>query len=160
MQPQQALVQTRQATAAATREYTTEHRGNKTITLTRKNKAAVDAMVWLGLGRADAAKHAGLSEHSLYCALTKPHVRSYYLAQCEVLRTSGRARRIHRLEAMVEQDENKQAVVNACKALDQIDDSPQAAAARTSAPGFVVVVVQANSGPALPVLPNQGNADD
>jgi hypothetical protein len=160
MQPQQALVPTRQATAAATREYVTEHRGNKPITLTRKNKAAVDAMVWLGMNRADAAKHAGMQDQSLYVALSKPHVRSYYLAQCEVLRTSGRARRIHRLEAMVEQDENKQAVVNACKALDQQDDSPQAAAARSAAPGFVVVVVQANSGPAIATLPNQGNADD
>src|SRR5437868_3347130 len=83
------------------------------LSVTRKVRAAIDAMVWQGLKRSEAAQTAGMTDHSLYVALRSPHVKAHYLAECEVLRTSGRARRLHRLEAMYEQDDNKQAAVNA-----------------------------------------------
>jgi hypothetical protein len=117
----------------------------KTLAVTGKNRAAIDFMVWEGLKRADAAAKAGLKDHALYVALTKPHVKQYYAQQCEVLRTSGRARRIHRLEAMLEQDDNKAAVINAALALDRMPDQALGGSAAT-VPGLQIVIVQ---GPAL-----------
>lgn len=108
--------------------------------VTGKIKTAIDAMVWQGLKRDEAATAAGLTDHGLYVALSRPHVRAYYLGQCEVLRTSGRARRIHRLEQIAEQDDNKQAAVNAIKALDYQEDQPAAARIAASAPGLVLVI--------------------
>src|SRR5450631_2256543 len=96
-------VTTRQPSAPAKR--TRKH------TISPKVKAALDLMVWLGLKRDEAATKAGLKDNSLYVALRKPDVKAYYAAECEVLRVSGRARRIYRLETISEQDENKQAAV-------------------------------------------------
>lgn len=109
--------------------------------VTGRLKRALDAMVWTGINRNDAAQGAGLTDHSLYVALRRPHVKAYYLAECEVLRLSGRARRIHRLEAMVEQDENKQAVINAARALDNLSDEQVNSAARVQSPGFIIQVI-------------------
>jgi hypothetical protein len=102
-------------------------------------------MVWDGLKRSEAAAKAGLTDHALYVALSKPHVKAYYLAQCEVLRTSGRARRLHRLEAMAEQDDNKQAAVNAILALERLAPTDEAAAGRVSSMPGLQIVIQTNS---------------
>jgi len=113
------------------------------LTIPRRIRTAIDRMVWHGMTRAAAAEAAGLKDNSLYVALRRPEVKSYYLSECEVLRTSGRARRIHRLEQMVEQDDNKQAVVNAVRALELMgDDEGMAANRANSLPGLQIVVVQ------------------
>lgn len=88
------------------------------LTVTGKVKRAIDAMVFDGLIRKAAAEHAGLKEHSLYVAFTKPHVKVYYNQQLEVLRTSARARNFHRLEEIREQDSNLTAAVHAIKTLE------------------------------------------
>lgn len=120
------------------------------LTVTGKNRAAIDAMVWQGLKRGDAAKVAGLTDHALYTALTKPHVKAYYLAQCEMLRTSGRARRIHRLEAMQEQNDNKAAVINAILALESMgNDQASVNAAQKQSPGVVIQIINAPAQPAV-----------
>lgn len=116
------------------------------LKITRKVRAAIDGMVWEGLNRADAAQRAGLKDNSLYVALTRPDVKRYYLQQCDVLRLSGRARRIHRLEAIVEQDENKQAAVNACRALDGHEDTAASMGYVQRQPGVTIVI---NSGPMM-----------
>lgn len=114
----------------------------KELRVTGKNRAAIDAMVWEGLIRSEAAEKAGLKDHALYVALTKPHVKAYYAQQCEVLRTSGRARRIHRLEAMLEQSDNKAAVINAALALESIGtDQATANTAQSAMPGVVIQIV-------------------
>ena len=63
-------------------------------------KVAIGSMVERGLSRCEAAKLAGLSDHSLYCALRKPHVLAYRCERMEVLRTSEAARTIHRVAAL------------------------------------------------------------
>ena len=68
--------------------------GNKTVRMTARVRAAIELMVWQGLKRDEAAQAAGLKDNSLYAALRKPDVRMFYTAECEVLRLSGRARRI------------------------------------------------------------------
>ena len=67
----------------------------KEIVLTPKNKAAVEAMVFEGRKRADAAELVGLTDHALRTALTKPHVLAYLNECMEVLRTGGRPRALH-----------------------------------------------------------------
>lgn len=145
-----------------------------------KLRVALDLMVWEGLPRKEAAAKAGMTEHGLYKALRKPPVRAAYLAECEVLRTSGRARRIHRLEEMVEQNDNKAAVINAALALDRIDAVEQSTA-RSTTPGLTIVVVTSQPGALMThqrtieanplishdsehgapaALPDQGSADD
>jgi hypothetical protein len=114
----------------------------KPLKVTGKVKAAIDAMVWEGLKRDDAALQAGMKDNSLYVALRRPEVKAYYLAECEVLRTSGRARRIHRLEEMQEQNDNKAAVVNAILALEGMANDQAAANAQQSAvPGVIVQII-------------------
>ena len=106
-----------------------------------RNKTAIDAMVWEGLKRSEAAAKAGLTDHALYVALTKPHVRSYYLQQLDVLRTSERARNIHTLAEVRDQDSNQMARVAAVKALEQLDDDETGSKRGNSLPGLQIVVV-------------------
>lgn len=120
--------------------------GNRTVRMTARVRAAVEAMVWQGLKRDDAAKAAGMKDNSLYAALRKPDVRAFYLSECEVLRLSGRARRIHRLEAVVEQDDNRMAIVQACRTIDGgADELRTNPGAMPLSPGFVIVIHQEQS---------------
>jgi hypothetical protein len=125
----------------------------KTRPITRKAKDAIDAMVWLGLPRDEAAKKAGLSDHGLYKALRSPPVKAYYLAECEMLRTSGRARRIHRLEAMLEQSDNKAAVINAALALEGMgNDQASVSAQQKQSPGVVIQIINAPTSQSPPTI--------
>ena len=126
--------------------------------ITRKVKAALDAMVWQGLKRPEAAASAGLTDHALYCALRKPHVKAAYLAECEVLRVSGRARNIHRLNEIRDAANNMPAV-NAIKALEQLgDDADGHSHGATRASPGVTIVIQGDAQVAA-VLP-KGSASD
>lgn len=131
--------------APRTREYVQAqhpHRTTpRTLKVTRIVRRAIEAMVWQGLKRDDAAIAAGMQPNSLYVALRRPDVKALYNSECEVLRLSGRARRITRLEELVEQDDNKQAAINACLALDRIDaDQHQRNNGQQLSPGLVIVV--------------------
>lgn len=113
--------------------------------VTGKLLVALNAMIWEGKKRSEAAAIAGISEHSLYKALRRPPVRAHYLREIEVLRTSGKARRIHRLEELSEQDDNKQAAINAIRALDQLEDDASISR-RTgfaASPGFIINIINA-----------------
>ncbi len=107
--------------------------------VTGRVKVALDAMVWEGLTRDNAAQAASLSVHGLREALRKPHVKAYYNSQLEVLRTSERARNIHRLIAIRDAADNMPAV----QAIDRLErlDEQRAAAAQQAAPGFVIQVL-------------------
>jgi hypothetical protein len=109
--------------------------------VTGKLRAALEAMVWKGLRRGEAAQAAGLAEVSLQLALAKPHVKQWYLGQLEVLRTSARARNIHRLEEIRDAANNMPAV-QAIKTLEQIDDVSTGTAAMQRAPGLQIVITQ------------------
>lgn len=120
-----------------------EQSERKTPAISRKVQDAIRAMVWEGLKRADAAQKAGMTDHGLYVAMRSPHVKAAYLAECEVLRVSGRARRIHRLEEMVEQNDNKAAVVNAALALERLNpDDISSTSSGHSTPGVTIKIVQ------------------
>lgn len=109
------------------------------INPTGRVRQAIDAMVWQGLPRDTAAKDAGLKPKSLYAAFLKPHVKAYYLAQLEVLRTSERARTIHRMVEIRDAADNMPAV-NAGKVLLQLEDEPTSGASVGQRPGLVIVI--------------------
>lgn len=112
---------------------------SRSIRVTGKLKAAIDAMVWDGLPRKQAAAKAGMTEHGLYKALRKPPVKAVYLSELEVLRTSERARNIHAL-VDVRDSTNQMARVQAVKALEQLSDEQQANAQRVQTPGLVIQI--------------------
>jgi hypothetical protein len=116
---------------------------SKPLKVSGRLKLALDCMVWKGLTRKEAAKEANLTEHALYCALRKVHVKRYYLEACEVLRLSGRARRILRLDELAHQDENRNAAVAAIKAVEEMGSDQQAQFARQPqvVPGLQIVIV-------------------
>ena len=129
----------------------------ETLRISGRNKVALDLMVYQGLNRKEAAEQAGLKDHALYVALTKPHVKAYYMRQLDVLRTSERARNIHTLAEVRDQKSNQMARVQAVKALEQIDDEREAGRGANSLPGLQIVIVQGGSAPApaIDVSPKQ-----
>ncbi len=88
----------------------------------------VAAMVWDGLARRDAARKLGISEDYAYRLLRDPEVLAKLRTETEALRLSGRARAIHRLEEIAEQDDNLTAAVGAIKAHQALDDRAPGAA--------------------------------
>src|SRR5262249_40372178 len=107
----------------------------------RAAREAIDLMTWQGISRDAAAIAVGMKPKSLANSLRKPQTKQYYAEQLQVLRTSGRARRIHRLEALAEQDRNLAAAPNAIALLERIDqeaaDRPPGTPQR---PGTVIVL--------------------
>jgi hypothetical protein len=121
--------------------------------VTGKLKAALDAMVWEGLKRQDAAAGAGLADSSLRFALRKPHVLAYYRAECDALRNSLKARNLHRLDSIADESKNDQARVASIKVLEQISDvADQHSRPGDQSPGVVIVIQQ----PAAVPAPNHG----
>jgi hypothetical protein len=128
------------ATSQPTRQAIEAKGRTAPLKVTGKLKAALDFMVWECLKRSDAAAKAGLSDHGLREALRRPHVRQHYLGLLDVLRTSERARNIHRLTEIRDKADNMPAV-NAIKMLEQIDEASSAAGgAQSRSPGVVVIV--------------------
>jgi hypothetical protein len=113
--------------------------------VTGKLYKAVEAMVWEGASRKQAAQAASLTDHGLRQALRRPHVLAFYLAECEVLRTSGKAKRLHRLEQLAEQDDNRNAAVAAIKAAEQLGDDPLRSNATVTSPGVTIRIVNVSS---------------
>jgi hypothetical protein len=123
------------------------------LKVTGKLRTAIEAMVWTGARRAQAAEQAGITDHGLRNALNKPHVKQFYLSQLEVLRTSERARNIHRLTEIRDKADNMPAV-NAIKMLEQIDEaSSSAGGTQMRSPG-VVIIVQNGAAAHAPQAPN------
>lgn len=113
---------------------------------TGRVKRAIDAMVLEGLNRKAAAQLAGLTDHSLYVAFTKSHIKAYYNQQLEVLRTSERARNIHRAIEIRDAAPNMPAI-HAIRYLDGEDaENARQLNAMHRAPGLTVVVVDASGG--------------
>lgn len=103
---------TRQAIAA-------KERSGK-LTVSGKLKVALDEMLFKGSRRDDAAQAAGMTNHGLREAFKKPHVKAYYNAGLEILRTSERARNISTLADVRDKSENDMARVSAAKTLEQL----------------------------------------
>ncbi len=146
---------TDQAVAELTRAQLAAQERSAPGKVTGKLRRAIDAMVWQGLRRDDAAAAAGLQVHSLREALRKPHVKQAYLAECEVLRVSGLARNIHRLEEIRDAANNMPAV----QAIDRLMRSPDADQVRPGAVMAPGLVVQINVQSSAPMAHKRGDND-
>jgi hypothetical protein len=147
---------TRQAKAVAGR--------SKPLAVTGKLKRAIDFMVWEGskTDYASAAKHAGMTAFSVRSALEKPHVKAYYMAQVDVLRTSERARNIHRLVEIRDSADNMPAV-NAIKEINRVDETQSGVSVQQRAPGVVIQIINQGGSSGISVdLPavDASNADE
>ncbi|TBY41603.1 hypothetical protein [Rhizobium leguminosarum] len=69
----------------------------KEIVVGEKTKKAIDAMVFEGKLRKEAAEFAGMSDETLRQMLLKPHVLAYLNQQQDVLRTSARPRALRKM---------------------------------------------------------------
>jgi hypothetical protein len=132
---------TRQAIAAKDR--------SAPLKVTGRLRAAIIEMVWKGSCRADAAKAAGMTDHSLREAFKKPHVKAFYLAELGTLRSSERAKTHHRMVAIRDQDQNLTAAVAAGKLLEQVEAVEQArpGAGQAQTPGLCIII---HAAPPLP----------
>lgn len=89
----------------------------KEIVVSDAVKTAIDAMVFEGRKRPDAADLAGLKDDSLRKALSKPDALAYLNEQMEVLRTAGRARALHTMTDLLD-DKNSSVKFKAAEYLD------------------------------------------
>jgi hypothetical protein len=111
------------------------------LTVSGRLKVAMDAMLFEGSRRADAAKAAGMTDHSLREAFKKPHVKAYYNVGLQVLRDSERAKNIRRLAEIRDAADNMPAV-QAVKALEQLaDDDAKHPSGMHSAPGITIRII-------------------
>jgi hypothetical protein len=128
--------------------------------VTGKLLTALNCMIWEGLTRKRAAERAGMSEHGLWAALRRPHVRQWYLREIDVLRTSERARNIHALIEVRDTADNSMARVSAVKTLEAISDVEAArGGSATMTPGLVIQVIT-NDAPPRVINPPTIEHDD
>lgn len=93
----------------------------KNLRVTGKVKAAIEAMVSQGLTRPEAAEAAGMTDHGLYVALTKPHVLAFFNEQMEVLRTAARPRALRKIIDLADDAESERVQLDAAKYIDGMD---------------------------------------
>lgn len=108
--------------------------------VTGRLKRALDAIVWQGLDRADAAVQAGMTDHSLRTALSKPHVTRYLKEQVKVRRSAAWAKNQIALEEIRDQGESHLARVQAVKVMHGLDADEIETTTRAKTPGIVIVV--------------------
>ena len=122
--------------------------------VTGKLRIAVEAMVWEGLKRPDAAGRAGMTDHGLRSAMRKGHVLAYYRRELGALREGERARNVHRLVELREQDENRNAAVKAIQVLEMTDPEAVRRVGDGTSPGIVIRIIQPAAQP-LPPNPKE-----
>jgi hypothetical protein len=117
--------------------------------VTGKLRTALDLMVWSGERRAAAAEKAGLADSSLRAALRKPHVLQHYNAELAALRTSLRAKNVHRLDTIADDSKNDMARVAAVKALEVIADQAdeRTRPGMATVPGLQIVIINGTATP-------------
>ena len=110
--------------------------------LSTEFKAAISEMVWSGADMKQAAKAVGITIQQLRNALDRPHVKQRYLRELEVLRSSARARSVHRLLELRE-GENGQVAIAAIRTLERMEeDADRRPPGAQHGPGLQIVIVQ------------------
>src|ERR1035441_1202655 len=118
--------------------------------VTGKLRIAVEAMVWEGSKRKDAAARAGMTDHGLRSAMRKGHVLAYYRRELGALREGERARNVHRLVELREQDENRNAAVKAIQVLEMTDPEAVRRVGDGTSPGIVIRIITPAAAPLPP----------
>lgn len=107
------------------------------IKVTGRMRVALEALVFDGLRVPEAAQVAGLQRSTLYGALHRPFYAQAYKDLLKVRRESERARNIHRLAEIRDQDSNMNAAVAATKALEGIEAKAPSVTVNVN-PGWVI----------------------
>jgi hypothetical protein len=126
--------------------------------LSSRLREAIRLMVEDGLTRAKAAETAGMTDHALYCALRKPHVRALRRELVGNLRESAASRTIARAESLADGAESEHVRNDANKWLASLDPDTSPIARSESTinhkglgPGLVIVLAQPETA-ALPMI--------
>jgi hypothetical protein len=96
--------------------------------------------------RKEAAERAGLADASIRFAMRKGHVLACYNGELAALRTSLRAKTVHRFAGTADDSKNDMARVSALKALETISDVADATMQQV-APGLVFYINVGNGNP-------------
>lgn len=130
-------------TALPTRQAAAIEGRSRRGAVTGKLKIALEAMIWEGLPRTEAAAKAGMADSSLRFALRKPHVLAHHNAELAALRTSLRARNAHRLNTIAQDSPNHMASVAAIKTLESLAETSEQhlTAAPLQTPGITIRIL-------------------
>lgn len=120
--------------------------------LTQAVKIAIDAIVFDRCSRAVACEKAGITERALYLALEKSEVAAHWNSSIKVLRTGERARNLHRLAELRDQDENRGAAVKSVQLLEQLDVNDVRPGPEAIRPGLIIHIVAAGPAPVAPII--------
>jgi len=142
-------------TALPTRQAAAIEGRSKRLAVTGKLRIAIEAMIWEALPRAEAAAKAGLADSSLRFALRKPHVLAHHNAELAALRTSLRARNVHRLDSIADKSGNDMARVQAVKVLESLADASEQhlGGGQRQTPGVVIQIIQPAAAPKIADMP-------
>lgn len=131
----------------------------KNTRISKRLREAIRLMVEEGLTRAKAAETAGMTDHAVYCALRKPHVRALRREFVGALRESAASRTIARAEQLADGAESEHVRNDANKFLASLDvdtspvqRSEQTVTHRNLGPGLVIVI-SGDERPSLDVTP-------
>jgi hypothetical protein len=116
-------------------------------------KAALDDMVWNGTPWDKAAVKANLTVRSMRMSLQKPHVLQHLRKLRAALLAQSSAKTFHRLTELRDQDENRNAAVQAARTLETLADeqfNPR------SANGGVLVNIEIKAGYVIDIAPEPG----
>ena len=94
---------------AVTRQKVEAEGRSRKGTVTGKLRVALDAMIWGGMTRKEGAERAGLADASIRFAMRKGHVLAYYNGELAALRTSLRAKTVHRF-ARIADDSSREEI--------------------------------------------------
>lgn len=111
--------------------------------LSTKRVLLVEAMVYEGLSRPDAAKQVGMTDRAARYALSDRNVMLAYQNCLQILRESEKPKSIHRLAALRDQNESKKVSLEASKFLATDEHAGQTINVGVSVrvqPGYIVDV--------------------
>jgi len=91
------------------------------LKVTGRLRTAIEAMVFEGATRPEAAEIAGMQDKSLRSALTKSHVLAYLNEQMEVLRTGARPKALNRIINLVDKSGSDRVRLDAARYIDGMD---------------------------------------
>jgi hypothetical protein len=113
--------------------------GRSVPKMTPQVRAACDFMIFEAMSWDAAAVKAGVPARSMRRALHRPYVLKYLRDERQVLLAAISTATPLRLAQLRDQDENRNAAVNAARTLEGLDTDTPHRGGHASAPGFVIV---------------------
>jgi len=103
-------------------------------------RAACDLMIYKAMSWDAAAVKAGMKVRGMRKAMRRPHVIKYLRDERQVLLAAISTATTLRLAQLRDQDDNRNAAVNAARALEGLDtDTPHRGGGQATSPGFVII---------------------